>query len=131
METIYRLIPSVDQNDLDFLIPAENDAYKNLNIRLYVREKLTGADGKALQETDQTGMTNDFLHLLFTQCSLSLNGTTITQTTALPLRLYLATLLKYCSVAAASLFTNAFWYIDNGTSYHVIRLRSCQRTRGS
>ena len=32
--TIYRSIASVDQNDLEFFIPAENDKYIDLNITL-------------------------------------------------------------------------------------------------
>jgi len=34
IETIFRLIASVDQRDLEFFIPAENDTYIDLNIRL-------------------------------------------------------------------------------------------------
>ena len=114
VETIFRTIASVDQSDLEFLIPAENDKYIDLNIRVFVRGKLTATDGKALKETDYTAVTNNFLHSLFSQCSLTLNGTTITQTTDLyQYRSYLETLLTYGSDAANSHLTNGFWYLNN------------------
>jgi hypothetical protein len=68
IETIFRPIASVDQSDLEFLIPAEHDTYIDLNIRLYVRGKLTTADGKDLDSTDFTATENNLLHSLFTQC---------------------------------------------------------------
>ena len=46
IETIFRPIASVDQSDLEFLIPAENDMYIDPNIRLFVRSKLSAPDGK-------------------------------------------------------------------------------------
>ena len=51
IETICRPIVSMDQSDLEFLIPAENDTYIDLHIRLLFRGKLNSADGKALVET--------------------------------------------------------------------------------
>ena len=44
VETIYRAIASVDHSDLEFMFPVDNDTYIDLNIRLFVRGKLTGAD---------------------------------------------------------------------------------------
>ena len=58
-------IVSVDQSDLEFFIPAEHDTYIDLNIRLYVRGKLTTGDGKDLDSTDLTATTNNLLHSLF------------------------------------------------------------------
>jgi len=69
----------VEQSDLEFLIPDENDTYVDLNIKLYIRGKLTKADGTTLDKTDFTAVTNNFLHSLFSQCRISLNGVTITQ----------------------------------------------------
>jgi len=110
IETIYGPLASVDQSDLEFLIPDEKETYMDLNIRLFVRGKLTAAEGKSLEETDHTGVINNFFHLLFSQCSLTLNGTTITSTTELyQYRSYLETLLTYGSDAVASHLTNGFW----------------------
>jgi hypothetical protein len=81
--TIFRPIVSVYPRDLEFFIPAEHDTYIGLNIRFFVRGKLTTADGKGLEATDFTGATNNFLHSLFTQCSITLNGTKFTPLTDL------------------------------------------------
>ena len=79
METIFMPIASVNQSDLEFLIPAEHDMYIDL-ISDYVRGKLTTAGGKDLDSADFTATANNLLHSLFTQCSITLNGTTITRT---------------------------------------------------
>ena len=78
-EVTYKPIASVEQSDLEFLIAADNDTYVDLNIKLYIRGKLTKADGTNLDKIDFTAVTNNFLHPLFSQCSISLNGVTITQ----------------------------------------------------
>ena len=52
----------MDQNDLQFLIPADNETYIDLDIKLYVKGKLIGADGKDLDATDFTAGNNNFLH---------------------------------------------------------------------
>ena len=52
VETIFRTIASVYQSDLEFFIPSEIDTYIDLNIRMFVKVKLTASNGKALEETD-------------------------------------------------------------------------------
>ena len=39
-------ITPVDQNDLEFFIPADNETYIDLDIKLYVKGKFIGATGK-------------------------------------------------------------------------------------
>ena len=115
VETIFRPVASVHQSDLDFMIPVNNDTYIDLIIRLFVTGKLTAQDGKDLDATNFTGVTNNLLHSLFSQCSITLNGTSITQSTDLyQYRAYLETLLTYGADAATSHLTNAYWYVDNG-----------------
>jgi len=53
------------------------------DIKVYIRGKLTIIDGTALDDKDFTSVTNNFLNSLFSQCTVSLNGTTITQATEL------------------------------------------------
>jgi hypothetical protein len=68
-----------------------------------------------LDATDHTAVTNNFLHSLFSHCTITLNSDMITPASGLyGYRAYLETLLTYGSDAAASLLTNAFWYLDNG-----------------
>jgi len=80
-EVTYKPIASVEQSDLELLIPADNDTYVDLNIKLNIRGKLVKANGTNLDKTDFTAVTNNFLHSLFSQCRIDLNGATITQAT--------------------------------------------------
>jgi len=75
---LYKRIATVDQNDLKFLIPGNTETYIDQDIKLFVRGRLFGADGKDLDASDFTAGTNNFLHSLFSQCSISLNGVNIT-----------------------------------------------------
>jgi len=109
-EVKHKPIESVDQSDQEFLIPSDDDTYIDLDIKLYILGKLTKADGTALDNKDFTAVTNNFLHSLFSQCSIALNGFTITQ--AVELYNYLSffeTILTYGSDADTSHLTNAFW----------------------
>ena len=54
IETAYKPIASLDQSDLEFLIPADHDTYIDLNIQLYVRGKMTKAEGTTVEPTDYT-----------------------------------------------------------------------------
>ena len=83
IHTVYKQIDSVDQSDLDFLIPANPDTYLDFDFKLFVKGKLVKPDGDALDNKDFTAGTNNFLHSLFSQCIISLNGTQITQATEL------------------------------------------------
>jgi hypothetical protein len=64
-------------------------------MQLYVR-KLTNADGAALDDKDYTAGVNNFLHSLFSQCNISLNGVNITPSSDnYHYRAYFETLLGY------------------------------------
>jgi len=111
----YKPIAPVDQNDLQFLIPADNDTYIDLDIKLYVRGKLISASGKDVDYSDHTGVTNNFLHSLFSQCNVTLNGVNNAQASEHYLyRSYLETLLTDGSDAKATHLSNAYWYLDTG-----------------
>ena len=134
IETAYKPIPSLDQSDLEFLIPADRDTYIDLNIQLYIRGKLTLADGTDLEVNDKTCLANNLLHSLFEQCNISLNSVIITHAADLYYyRAYLETLLSYGNEAAESHLTNAFWYRDRETSVSAIlqRLSRPLQTRAS
>jgi hypothetical protein len=63
-EVVYNPIASVDQSDLEFLIPTDNETYIDLDIKLYVRAKLTTKSGTPLDNKDLTSVTNNFLRSL-------------------------------------------------------------------
>ena len=118
-EARYSPIAPVGQSDLEFVIPAENESYIDLNLKLYVRGKLvkTEPDGthSDLDDKELTCVANNLIHSLFSQCSVTLNGVCITQSKDLyPYRAYLETLLTYGNDAATSHLTNSFWYLDTG-----------------
>jgi hypothetical protein len=79
----YKPIATVGQNDLEFLIPGDTETYIDLGIKPFVKGNLLGADGKDLDASDFTAGNNNFLHSLFKQCSISLNGVNITSASEL------------------------------------------------
>jgi hypothetical protein len=77
-EVVYKSLAPIDQSVLEFLIPADLDTYVNPDIKLYIRGKFTKSDGSDLDTSDHTAGVNNFLHSLFSQCAISLNGVNIT-----------------------------------------------------
>jgi len=115
IEAAYKPTAPVDQNDLEFLIPADNDTDIDLDIKLYILRILLSASGKDVDFSDHTGVTNNFLHSQFSQCSVNLNGFNITQASEhYHYRSYLVTLMTYGTDAAATHVSNAYWYLDMG-----------------
>ena len=112
--TLYKPIAAVDQNVLAFVVPSDNESYIDLNIKLRVKGKLTKLDGTEFDNTDFTGVVNSLLHSLFSQCSITLNGTSVTPWKDLyHYRSYLETLLTYGTDAAKTYLTTGFWYVDS------------------
>ena len=65
--------------------------------------------------SDHLGVTNNFLHSLFSQYNLILNGVNITQASEhYQYRSYVETLMTYISDAAATPLSKAYWYLDTG-----------------
>jgi hypothetical protein len=82
-EITYKPIASVVQRYLEFFIPSDKDTYIDHNTQLYVRGKLVAGDRKDMEATDHTAVIYNFLHSLFSQYSISLNGVAITQASEL------------------------------------------------
>jgi hypothetical protein len=57
---------------------SRDDCIDFANSYLYVRAKITRANGNNLENYDTVGPVNNFLHSLFSQVDISLNGTLIT-----------------------------------------------------
>ena len=83
IEPIYKPIASIDQSDIEVLIPGDSDTYIDLERKLFIKGKLMKEDGTNLTGTDYTAGINNLLYSLFSQCRISLNGNQITQTTEL------------------------------------------------
>jgi len=102
-ETIYEPIASIDQTDFEFLTPGGSDMYIDLDLKIYIKGKLVKKDNTQVTDTDYTAGINNLLHFLFSQCSISFNGTKMTQATEVyNYRAYLETLLTYGNDAADS-----------------------------
>jgi len=115
MEAAYKPMAPVDQNDLEFLISADNDTYIDLDMKHYTQGKLLSGSGKDVDFPDHTGVTNNFLHTLFSQSNVTLKGANITQASErYPYRSYLETLMTYDSDVAATHPSNAYCYLDTG-----------------
>lgn len=71
------------------------------------------ANGENLEAANMVGPVNNFLHSLFSQVDVSLNGTLITSSTnTYAYRAYLETLLSYGSDTKTSQLTSALFYKD-------------------
>jgi len=61
-KTIYKPIASIDQSDLEFLIPGDSETYIDLEIKIYIKGKLLKEDNTVLGDTDYTAGINNLLH---------------------------------------------------------------------
>ena len=48
-ETIYRPIASIDQTDIEFLIPGDSYTYIDLDIKLFIKGKLMKENGTIME----------------------------------------------------------------------------------
>jgi hypothetical protein len=81
VDVTYIPIATIDGSDPEFTIPADSDSYVDPDIHIFVSGQLLSVDGKALDSTDHTSVSNNLLHSLFSHCSVTLNVTPITQST--------------------------------------------------
>jgi hypothetical protein len=64
-----------DGTPIEFEVSSSGEDYIDFaNSYLYVRAKITKADGKNLEAADNVGPVNNFLHSLFSQVDVSFNG---------------------------------------------------------
>jgi len=105
-----------DGSPIEFDVSGTGDDYIDFaNTMLYVKAKVTQANGNNLVADAEVGPVNLFLHSLFSQVDISLNGTLITSSTnTYPYRAMLETLLTYGQDAKSSQLTSALYYKDTG-----------------
>ena len=91
-----RYASSVLDGSIEFDITSSGDDYIDFaNSYLYARAQIIRANGTALEAAGTVGPVNNFLHSLFSQVDLSLNGTMITSSTnTYPYRAYIENLLS-------------------------------------
>ena len=103
-----------DGSPIEFEVSGTGEEYLDLaNSHLYVKAKITAADGANISADAEVGRVNNFLHSLFSQVDISLNGTLITSSTnTYPYRAYIEDLLSYGSESKESQLTAALFYKD-------------------
>ena len=76
---------------IEFFIPGSGDDYMDLaNTMLHVQVKVTRANGDDIDADDPVGPVNNWLHSLFSQVDLSLNGVLVTSSSnSYPYRAYI------------------------------------------
>jgi len=103
-----------DGSPIEFDISGTGEDYIDFgNTILYVKAKVTALDGTNLPADAAFGPVNLFLHSLFLQVNISLNGTLITASTnTYPYRAMMETLLSYGEDAKTSQLTSALYCKD-------------------
>ncbi len=99
---------------IEFDVTASGDDYLDLaSSFLQVKAKITRANGDNLDAADTVGPVNNFLHSIFSQVDVSLNGTLITSSmNTYAYRAYIESLLSYGLEAKTSQLTSALFYKD-------------------
>jgi hypothetical protein len=141
----YNPIASIaDGTPIEFSISGSGQDYIDLNnTQLYVKAQILRANNTAIDNTDEIGPTNLFLHSLFSEVDISLNDTLITSSNnTYSYRAYLETLLSYGSGAKETQLGASLYYKDtaghmNDTNPHDAnqhnegyKARSVYSTRG-
>jgi len=101
-----------DGSPIEFDVSGTGDDYVDFgNTMLDVKAKVTRANGTYFPADPLVGPVNLFLHSLFSQVDISLNGTLITSSTnAYPYRAMIETSLSYGMDAKTSQLSSAMYY---------------------
>ena len=103
---------------IEFTISAENSNYIDLvNNFLYVRASVTTSNGADLAKTAEIAPECNFLHTLWSQVDVYLNGSLVTQSKKnYPYRAYIENLLSFGQEAKKSQLSTLLWH--RNTSGH-------------
>jgi len=121
-----------DDSPIEFDINGTGEDYIDLaNTMLLVRAKITNVNGTNTADADPVGPVNLWLHSLFSQVDISLNGTQVTTSTnTYPYRAIIETLLSYGDDAKESQLTSALFYEDQAGRMDVVDFGEATRNRG-
>ena len=121
--TEYHLVSNpADGGPLEFQV-AGTDEYIDLsNSQLYVRAKITKADGTAIDDDVDVGPVNNWLHSLFSQVDITMNGKVVSPATnTYPYRAMIETLLNYGDEAKKSQLTCQLYHKDSAGKMDVVK----------
>ena len=114
VETVYKSLAPVEQNDLEFLIPGDSDSYIVLDIKFYVRGKVVSRFGKCVDLTHTTAMAKIFYTVCLVNLQSCLAVSYLQSHGHYNYRAFLGTLINYGTDAASSHLSNSYWYLDTG-----------------
>ena len=99
---------------IEFLLPGSGDDYLDVaNTYLLVRARVTKANGNDIDPNTDVGPVNNWMHSLFSQVDVTLNGTLVTPSTnTYPYRAYIETLLSHGAEAKQTQLTSCLWFKD-------------------
>ena len=111
-----------DGAPIEFEVSGTEEEYLDFaNSHLYVKAKITAADGGNIADNASVGPVNNFLHSLFSQVDISLNGTLITSSTnTYPYRAYIEDLLSHGVDSKESQLTAALFYKDTAGKMNAV-----------
>jgi hypothetical protein len=116
----YHPISSISEGaPIEFDISSSGDDYIDFaNSFLHVKVRVKKENDTNLVAADAVGPTNNFLHSLFSQIDVSLNGSLISSSTSTyPYRAYIENLLSYGPAAKKSQLTAALFYKDDADKF--------------
>ena len=121
-----------DGSPIEFDISGTGEDYVDFsNTMLYVKAKITANDGTDLANDAAVGPTNLFLHSLFAEVDIALNGTLITASTNTYLyRAMLETLLSYGEDAKKTQLTSSLYYKDQSGRMDSVDFAAAARNEG-
>jgi hypothetical protein len=115
---VYKPTTSIESDSaLEFAIPATSEDYTDLQkTLLYVKASILREDGTRALEADNVGPVNNWIHSLFSEVSISLNGTLLTPPSHLyPYKMYYENLFNYGAGAKESHLGLSLWSKDTST----------------
>ncbi|XP_072021487.1 uncharacterized protein F54H12.2-like [Amphiura filiformis] len=102
-----------DNGPLEFVISGNEEYLSLSDSYLQISAKITGADGTDIEDASEVGPVNLFLHSLFSQVDVSLNGRLVSQSSSTyAYRALLESLLNYGQDATTTQLTSAMFYKD-------------------
>ena len=118
----YPVSAMIQSGPIDFNITSSADEYLDLSDSyLHVTAHVSDADVRGKSADDAFAPANLFLHSLFSQVDISINGKLVSSSTnTYAYRAYIETLLSYGRGYKRSYLTNSLWYKDSAGHFDKI-----------
>ena len=130
----YNPVSSIgDGTPIEFDVCGSGQDYIDLaNTQLYVKAKIVNHDNTIIADDAAVGPVNNFLHSLFSEVEVKLNGTLISSTNnTYPYRAYLENVLSYGQDAKDSQLQSCMYYKDVAGQMDILAVRGDNaRNRG-